>query len=258
MSDRPPPLVFVHGLMGFGRIGNDCIGMDYFRSIPNALRAAGHHVPPPPSLPPTGPIAQRAAALRDWLDAEPATRDRRVHLIAHSMGGLDARYLISRLNMADRVISLTTIGTPHRGTPLADVGTARLRAAIVLLEKFKVPTGAFDDLTVERCHRFNDDTRDAPGVRYYSIAGKIRVKQFPPSSLLATYYLMRDSARPTETDNDGMVPVESARWGERFTLWPGLDHVHLINWGNFALPQMPVPEDVVQKYLDLARSLPTQ
>ncbi len=258
MSDRPPPLVMVHGLLGFGRIGGPRVGMDYFRGIPDALRAAGHQVPPPPSLPPIGAIAQRAAALRDYLDGEPATRNRRVHLIAHSMGGLDSRYMISRLNMADRVISLTTLGTPHRGTPLADVGTARFRAAIRLLERFKIPAGSFDDLTVTRCHRFNEETRDAPGVRYFSIAGKFRIKLFPPSLLSATYYLMYDSQRPNETDNDGMVPVESARWGERFTLWPGLNHVHLINWGCLALPQLPAPEDMVQKYLELARLLPAE
>lgn len=256
MSDRNSPLVFVHGLMGFGRIGGAWVGMDYFRGIPDALRQAGFTVPLPPSLPPTGSIAERATALHDYLDSEPTIRDRRVHLIAHSMGGLDCRYLISSLKMASRVISLTTVGTPHRGTPLADVGTARLRGAINLLDRFKIPTGAFDDLTIERCHRFNEVNRDAPGVRYFSIGGSVRVKTFPPSSLLPTYCLMYDSSRPTETANDGMVPIESARWGERFTPWPGLDHVNLINWGSFALPQLPTPVDVVQKYVDLAHGLP--
>jgi triacylglycerol esterase/lipase EstA (alpha/beta hydrolase family) len=36
------------------------------------------------------------------------------------MGGLDARYAISLLGLARRVASLTTIGTPHRGTPVGD------------------------------------------------------------------------------------------------------------------------------------------
>lgn len=256
MSEHRPPLVFVHGLMGFGRIGGAWVGMDYFRGILDALRQAGFTVPRPPSLPAAGSIAERATALRDFLDSEPTTRDRRVHLIAHSLGGLDCRYLISTLKLAPRVISLTTVGTPHRGTPLADVGTFRFRGAISLLERFKIPVGAFDDLTTERCDRFNEANRDAPSVRYFSIGGSVRVKTFPPSSLLATYYLIYDSSRPTETANDGMVPIESARWGERFTPWPGLDHVNLINWGCFALPQMPPPEDVVQRYVELAHGLP--
>ena len=42
-----------------------------------------------------------------------------MHLIAHSMGGLDARHMIVREGMAERVASLTTVGTPHNGTPVA-------------------------------------------------------------------------------------------------------------------------------------------
>lgn len=258
MARDSVPIVLVHGLMGFDRLGGKVVGMDYFRGIPAALRAAGHHVPPPPALPPLGSIAERAVALREYLLAEPAVRDRRVHLVAHSMGGLDSRFLISRLNMADRVVSLTTLGTPHRGTPLADMGTSKLKAAIDLLDRLHVPTGAFDDLTTQACHRFNEETRDDPAVRYFSIGGTLRPKAFPPSSLLPTYLLIYDRARPEETDNDGQVPLASARWGERFTHWPGLDHVHLINWGCLALPQLPPPEDMVKKYLELADGLPTE
>lgn len=44
----------------------------------------------------------------------------RVNLVAHSMGGLDARYLVSVLGYGDRIASLTTISSPHRGTAVAD------------------------------------------------------------------------------------------------------------------------------------------
>lgn len=43
-----------------------------------------------------------------------------VNIIAHSMGGLDARALIGTLHYGDRVKSLTTISSPHRGTAIAD------------------------------------------------------------------------------------------------------------------------------------------
>ena len=36
------------------------------------------------------------------------------------MGGLDARYMIGQLGMADRVAALLTVTTPHRGSPYAD------------------------------------------------------------------------------------------------------------------------------------------
>ena len=45
------------------------------------------------------------------------------HLIAHSMGGLDSRFLITHLQPTsdNRILSLTTIGSPHRGSPIADL-----------------------------------------------------------------------------------------------------------------------------------------
>ncbi len=43
----------------------------------------------------------------------------KVNIIAHSKGGLDARYMIERLDMQDSVASLTTICSPHKGSKLA-------------------------------------------------------------------------------------------------------------------------------------------
>jgi triacylglycerol lipase len=44
----------------------------------------------------------------------------KVHIIGHSMGGLDARQMIVHEGMADKVATLTTIGTPHWGSPVAE------------------------------------------------------------------------------------------------------------------------------------------
>lgn len=43
----------------------------------------------------------------------------KINIIAHSKGGLDCKYMIQNLNMEDKVASLTTICTPHRGSQLA-------------------------------------------------------------------------------------------------------------------------------------------
>ncbi len=43
----------------------------------------------------------------------------KVNLIAHSKGGLDCKYLIRELGMEDSVASLTTLCTPHKGSPVA-------------------------------------------------------------------------------------------------------------------------------------------
>ena len=150
-----------------------------------------------------------------------------VHLIAHSMGGLDSRFAVSRLGMSDRVLSLTTIATPHRGSPFADWGIRRLeRWAKPLLKFFALPDEAFYNLTTEACRRFNADVSDAPTVRYYSVAGRCSLAWLSPEWLLP-----HEVIRRAEGANDGLVSVASATWGERTDVWDG-DHVSLVNWPN--------------------------
>lgn len=50
-----------------------------------------------------------------------ATGARKVHVIAHSMGGLLTRYAIKNLGMADKIDKVITLGSPHMGSKLAGV-----------------------------------------------------------------------------------------------------------------------------------------
>src|SRR5580692_9244826 len=112
-------IVLVHGILGFSRIA----GVEYFRGIAEHFREQGHLV-----LDPTQGIAYRGAQLRDQITAalnsgalNPAQL---THIMAHSMGGLDSRWMLSPANPAHigvPIRSLTTIGTPHRGSPIADL-----------------------------------------------------------------------------------------------------------------------------------------
>ena len=45
-----------------------------------------------------------------------------MHLVAHSLGGLVARYYVQRLGGDARVHTLVTLGTPHSGTQAARLG----------------------------------------------------------------------------------------------------------------------------------------
>src|SRR5262245_4316027 len=170
---HPSPIVLVHGIFGFGQLKLSGFGVtDYFRLIPDALRSAGHEVPEPPSLNAAGRIAERAADLKRYLDNHPEVSGRRVHVVAHSMGGLDARFMISKLNMADRILSLTTLGTPHRGSPIADLaGAAAPPGFNALVESAGIDLKGIADLTTASCNRFNQEVTDSPQIRYFSIAG---------------------------------------------------------------------------------------
>ena len=219
-----PPIVLVHGLLGFDRVKVGPLTLlRYFPGIEDALSATGHPVGVP-NLSKTRGVAHRARELKRFiLERFPAQK---VHLIAHSMGGLDSRYMISRLGMEDRVLSLTTIGTPHRGSSFADWGIRRLsRSVKPFLHFWGIPTDAFDDLTSEACAQFNEMTPDAPGVRYYSVAGACSRELVPWQWWPAVTF------SPEDGPNDGVVSVKSARWGDGIEVWDS-DHMNLVNRPN--------------------------
>ncbi|WP_245963552.1 esterase/lipase family protein [Terracoccus luteus] len=68
----------------------------------------------------TGDIRVAAARLGDEVERIAAeTGYERIHVIGHSMGGLIARYYVTRLGGDARVHTLVTLGTPHHGSYLA-------------------------------------------------------------------------------------------------------------------------------------------
>jgi triacylglycerol lipase len=243
------PVVLVHGLLGFSRVqvGGRTV-LNYFPGIFEAIEAAGNRVLAP-TLSPTAGIGERARELKDFILAAVPTTP--VHLLAHSMGGLDARYMISRLGMAPNVLTLTTLGTPHRGTAFADWGTQRLaRLVRPVLEFLGMPYEAFYDLTRPRCQAFNAATPDAPNVRYFSVAARQDGNMLSPEWLLP-YHIVHTLEGP----NDGVVAVESARYGEHLEVWDG-DHLSLVNWLHPPVPGHGDGElDRLPRYAGLLRRL---
>jgi triacylglycerol lipase len=221
---------------------------EYFNGIPGALEAAGNRVLVP-RLSPSASVAERAGELKGFLDDNLPTGP--LHIIAHSMGGLDSRYLISRLEMANRVLTLTTLGTPHRGTAFADWGTQNLGQRVQpFLDLFGIPTEAFWDLRRDRCADFNDQTPDADGVRYFSVAGS-----FEPDWLSSQWLLPYQIIAAEEGANDGLVSIDSARWGEASNQWPDTNHADLVNWPNPAAKLQGRWRDRTPDYLALVGRL---
>jgi triacylglycerol lipase len=216
------PVVLAHGLLGFDEIGRH----HYFRGVSERLELAGATVHRA-RVPPSASVAVRAARLATLVRAIPA---KKVNIVAHSMGGLDARYAIAHLGIADRVASLTTIGTPHLGTPLADLGTGVLD----LLQLRRVlPIDALYDLTTTRMQTFNRRVRDVERVVYLSVVARMPSDGRHPLLWAAHRYL-----RERAGDNDGLVPVESQRWGEVLREIEA-DHWAQIGWsGAFDAPAL--------------------
>jgi triacylglycerol esterase/lipase EstA (alpha/beta hydrolase family) len=215
------PIVMLHGAAGFDQIGP----LEYYFGVKDRLRSDGYQVFFT-SVDPFQRIEVRAAQLATQINAILAqTRAPRVHLIGHSQGGLDGRYLISRLGFGNRVATLTTISTPHHGSRVADVALGILPGGAVDAIAFLVDFvfGSSQDvegqgyqLTEEYAETiFNPTTPDDPRVSYYSVAGVTHaatVHVFTEDvcdPLLWVGYGILSLQGP----NDGLVTVASSRHG---------------------------------------------
>jgi alpha/beta hydrolase family protein len=205
-------VVLVHGMGGFQKIE----GIDYFWHVPALYRSLGARV----FVPGTTTFAsteKRAQELKDQLDAVPGP----LILIGHSQGGMDARFLVSRLGYADRVRAVVTIATPHHGSPLADVALGLAPGPVqdavdALIGTLGWSLDGAREVTVDYMeHVFNPTVPDAPGVTYWSFSGRAAPfaigsqNGWLHSPLLASWTFLDAEAGAS----DGIVPEKSAHWG---------------------------------------------
>jgi triacylglycerol lipase len=226
-------LVFASGFL----VPQHVLGINYFRGLENHLK--GKHETLFPDVGPLETSEERASELAD------AIKDRKfpkgeIHIIAHSMGGLDCRSLIGRnlhgLSDPGRIASLTTLSTPHRGSPVADLllgqkPTTPLdllmhEAVGNVLDQLSIPTGALRDLTTKGASRIPDVAKTHPHIRYRSCFGAGRPAPFPTCViLLPTHHYVHSV---THQANDGVVALGSARYGEFQEPFFRCDHVDLV------------------------------
>ena len=227
------PIVLAHGLLGFDELhiaGKWLPGVQYWRGIREALEKKGIEVITT-TVPTTGSIKERAVALHEQIRSKAHGKD--VNIVAHSMGGLDSRHLISQIQPQEfKIMSLTTIATPHRGSSAADmlfrdIGPGNVDGMYRLLARLKIDTGAFSQLTCRYIQeKFNPVTPNDPEVRYFSYGASAT------PHLFSVFRLSHDLMEVTEGPNDGLVSVRSSKWGVYKGTLMGVTHLDLINWTN--------------------------
>jgi pimeloyl-ACP methyl ester carboxylesterase len=140
-------VVLVHGFLGWGddakRPG---MRRSYFNGVREFYEKEYHEAQAPwtlrvvaPTLPACESVTNRAAILQGHIMKTLASlpANTRVHVVAHSQGGLDARWMIAQGGMVPHIASLTMIATPNGGTILADLAYL-CRHVILLLAKATV------------------------------------------------------------------------------------------------------------------------
>lgn len=190
-------------------------------------------------IPAMASVDKLSEALRDYIKREfPADQGRKFHIIAKSMGGLAVRKALAdtannSTHLSNQVITFTTIATPHKGSPIADMlmegKTCTMTGRIFTL--FFSPIGklfartdgygfkaAGNDLkTNSKALEIVDD----PSMkgRTFSFGANLNCdaacrsefhdRKKPLSEVLACWHdmLVNDYG---QLENDGLVPVESA------------------------------------------------
>ncbi|MBQ8199616.1 MAG: triacylglycerol lipase [Lachnospiraceae bacterium] len=210
------PLIMVHGI-GF----RDLKYFNYWGRAPRYLLRNGATIYYGHQKA-WGTIEENAAAIAQTIDrALEETGAKKVNIIAHSKGGLDSRYLITHMNYADKVASLTTMSTPHHGSELLDLlnqlpKPVFRKLAQILDRSFETfgddhpdSYASAQQLSPAYCKEFNERTPDAENVLYQSYASVMRFS-FSDSLLFFPHLLLW---LKTGERNDGLVTESSARWG---------------------------------------------
>lgn len=194
------PIILMHGFAGTDKYFGF---LDYFYQVKPHLEKLGYAVFTP-SVQPIANSTQRVFTLKTKIDdIFKQTGARKLNLIAHSQGGIDGRLLISFHNYGDVIASLTTISTPHRGIPIPNL---------------LIPPS--QELSESNMQQYNQLYPNDPRVAYFSYAGvscgildstcrkKYNDETIDPL-LIATF----NTLKSLRGDNDGVVPVSSAKWG---------------------------------------------
>lgn len=258
------PIVFSHGMAGFIQVGTDQFGLDYWYQILPDLARNGANVWATRVSPFNSSEIRGEQLLEQVKEIAAITGEDKVNLIGHSHGGPTIRYVAG--SEPKLVASLTTVGAPHKGSPVADLilkaeGTAieaPLLGTINLVSKAITWAQGLDpnsyphdslaggsSLTLAGSAKFNQkypigmpSTACGEGayswkhgdeqIYNYSFTGVGQVTNLlDPDSALKVTALLIDGGK----ENDGLVSRCSAKFGKTIRdnyNWNHLDEVNMV------------------------------
>jgi len=213
-ADTKYPVLMLHG-MGFRDYKHLC----YWGRIPELLRKNGAIVYFG-NQDSNGSVESNALQIEKRLKEVLAeTGAEKVNIIAHSKGGLEARYLISTMGYADRIASLTTLSTPHNGSVTVDK-LLKFPAPIVkggcklvdlwfrvLGDKTPDTYGAINIFRTSSAEQFNSDNPDSDAV-YYQSYGFVMSKASSDVTMCLPWAVVNG----IEGENDGLLTPRAVKW----------------------------------------------
>jgi triacylglycerol lipase len=217
------PIVLAHGIARFDAVRERFVSLldiadkvpdrlHYFRGIRTHLAGQGFEVFHS-TVNFAGSVALRAGELKSNVEGVlKSTGQRKVHIIGHSMGGLDARHMIVDSGMAPRVCSLTTVGTPHKGSSFADwVVEHKGEEGVKKFHDF-IDLDGLLDLRLAECKKFNDRAEPLEADNEVALYQTYSAHEEERARVFGLLQLSWDRITKAEGQNDGLVSVDSQRW----------------------------------------------
>lgn len=213
-SELKYPILLVHG-MGF----RDYKGINYWGRIPKVLSEHGARIYYG-HQDSNGSIESNAKQLeKALLSALKDSGSPKVNIIAHSKGGLEARYLISSMGYDEKIASLTTISTPHNGSETVDRLVTPIRPLVkigckatdmwfrLLGDKNPDTYSAVQSFETKNARLFNVNNPDSEKVYYQSYAFAMKK---PTSDIFMCWTW--PVVNHFEGENDGLLSPASTKW----------------------------------------------
>jgi len=185
-----------------------------------------------------GLIETNAGMLKATIDKVlEETGKKKVNIIAHSKGGLDARYMIWHYDYGDKVASLTTVSTPHHGSVIADYmlySKDTFSGTVVKMvdymgqfynDIYPDAYSAAYELTTVKLKEFNRHVTMDDRVYYQSVYSVMNKASDDPYFSKSYKYMLK-----LEGPNDGLVSENSAKWSNNvIKIEGGISHSQIID-----------------------------
>lgn len=258
------PILLIHG-MGFrddGKIG-------YWGRIPKTLENNGYNVSYS-KQDGNGSVVSNAMQIAEIFDdilKEYGTD--KLNIIAHSKGGLEARYLASTMGFGDKIASITTLSTPHNGSTTVDnlmkfpnsliKFGCKVTDLIFKLKGDQKPDtySAILSFTTANANRFNLENPNLDNIYYQSYA-------FVMSHSWSDMFIWFPNlvVRHYDGENDGLLSPTSVKWGNfkgviRSNSYRGISHCDEVDMRRMKLSKKQGDgiSDITELYLDIARDI---
>jgi len=244
------PVVLCHGFLTLGNLSWQRTKIfGYFRKVRKIFDRLNVKIYEP-IVPGSDRVDKRAVKLHQFIKEK--VKEERVHLVCHSMGGLDGRYLASKLDLDKRIVSLSTISTPHYGTPFADWCVEKIYRPQIndILNTIGLTLEGIYDLTTEQATIFNQECKDSDSVKYFTFSTAQDMKKTIPFLRFSHWIISRRLKDSPE--NDGLVPEVSSHWSG-FVKTLKADHLGVL--GYIAMPSAKKDFSARSFYSELANLL---